>query len=94
MGEGTEARAHRSMSALLPHMKRSRAITTARLARAQPGQHDVGPAVETVMGIPRGAAQHPRVAGMLTTFTVDLRRFAPRSVHTRTFEQHQRKAVT
>ncbi len=46
------------------------------------------------MGIPRGAAQHPRVAGMLTTFTVDLHRFAPRSVHTRTFEQHRRETVT
>ncbi len=94
MWEDAEARAHRSMSALLPHMKRSRAITTARLARAQLGQHDVGPAVETAMGIPRDAARHPRVAGMLTTFSADLHKFAPRSVHTRTFEQHQREAVT
>ncbi|MGD3105520.1 hypothetical protein [Streptomyces sp. YGL11-2] len=92
--EEAEARAHRSMAALLPHMHRSLAITTARLARAQLGQRDVEPAVKTAMRIPRDAVQHPRVAGMLKRFSEDLRKAAPHSAHLRTWSQYQREALT
>ncbi|MFE7313593.1 hypothetical protein ACFU7T_10865 [Streptomyces sp. NPDC057555] len=92
--EEAEARAHRSMAALLPHMHRSFAITAARLARAQLGQGDVEPAVNTAMHIPHDTAQHPRVAGMLNRFTADLHKAAPHSAHLRTWTQYQREART
>ena len=66
--EEAEARAHRSLALLRPHMKRSRGITTARLARAQLGQGDIDQAVHTAMSVPPDQAAHPRVAGMLASF--------------------------
>ncbi|MFI1617052.1 hypothetical protein ACH4VT_08715 [Streptomyces lydicus] len=91
--EEAEARAHRSMGALRPHMHRSLAITTARLARAQLGQGDVEPAVNSAMRIPRDTAQHPRVAGMLNRFSADLRKTSPHSPHLHTWMQYQREAL-
>ncbi|MEU1330012.1 XRE family transcriptional regulator [Streptomyces sp. NPDC005865] len=63
-----EAHAHRSLAALRPELTRTRAITSARLAAAQLGQGDLGPAVRTAMGIPETTLGHPRVAGMLAGF--------------------------
>ncbi|WP_406211477.1 hypothetical protein [Streptomyces decoyicus] len=88
-----EARAHRSLAALPPHMHRSRSIATARLARAQLGQGDLGPAVSTAMNIPQGAKRHPRVSGMLGAFGARLRECAPHSPHTRMWTEHQREAL-
>ncbi|MCX5213490.1 hypothetical protein OG689_30200 [Kitasatospora sp. NBC_00240] len=71
--EDAEAHAHRSLALLRPHMQRSRAITSARLARAQLGQGDLEPAVATAMEIPPDLSVHPRVAGMLDRFGASLR---------------------
>lgn len=87
-----EAHAHRSLAALRPHMHRSRAIATARLARAQLGQGDLEPAVSTAMSIPREAIRHPRISGMLSVFGTRLRECAPRSPHTHTWTQYEREA--
>ncbi|WP_328547134.1 hypothetical protein [Streptomyces platensis] len=87
-----EAHAHRSLAALRPHMHRSRAIATARLARAQLGQGDLEPAVSTAMSIPHEAIRHPRISGMLGVFGTRLRECAPRSPHTRTWTQYEREA--
>ncbi|MEV7023348.1 XRE family transcriptional regulator [Kitasatospora sp. NPDC093558] len=83
--EDAEACAHRSLALLRPHMQRSRAITTARLARAQLGQGDLDPAVTTAMGIPAALAEHPRVAGMLDRFGTALRGTAEGSSAVRTW---------
>ncbi|WP_063736867.1 helix-turn-helix transcriptional regulator [Streptomyces sp. RTd22] len=72
-----EAHAHRSIALLRPHMRRSRAIATARLAHAQLGQGDLEPSVSTAMTIPTGS--HPRVSRMLDGFGDRLRATAPRS---------------
>jgi hypothetical protein len=88
-----EAHAHRSLSALRPHMHRSRAIATARLACAQLGQGDPEPAVSTAMSIPEPAIRHPRVSGMLNGFGDRLRMRAPHSPHTRTWSQYEREAL-
>lgn len=66
--EEAEARAHRSLAMLRPHMQRSKGITTARLARAQLGQGDIDQAIHTAMSVPPDQAAHPRVAGMLASF--------------------------
>jgi tetratricopeptide (TPR) repeat protein len=87
--EGAEARAHRSLALLRPEMLRTRAITTARLARAQLGQGDLEPAVSTAMSIPADhTGHHPRVTGMLQGFGSALRLIAPSSPHTRTWDQY------
>ncbi|MFE1171660.1 hypothetical protein [Streptomyces sp. NPDC058773] len=88
-----EAHAHRSLAALRTHMHRSRAITTARLARAQLGQGDLEPAVSTAMSIPHAAVRHPRISGMLRAFDNHLRRCAPRSPHTRAWTQYERETL-
>ncbi|WP_405009926.1 hypothetical protein [Kitasatospora sp. NBC_01539] len=85
--EDAEAQAHRSLALLRPHMRRSQAITSARLARAQLGQGDVEPAVTTAMSIPRPLAAHPRVSGMLRGFGATLSTVAGDSEHTRTWHQ-------
>ncbi|MDG4857873.1 hypothetical protein P8605_06840 [Streptomyces sp. T-3] len=81
-----ESHAHRSLAALCPTLERTRAITTARLARAQFGQGDLGPAVHTAMTIPVTAVGHPRVAGMLNGFGQTLTALAPTSTPTRLWD--------
>ena len=86
--EAAEAHAHRSLALLRPEMQRTRAITTARLARAQLGQGAMDSAVGTAMSIPRDATgQHPRVSGMLQDFGSVLRLIAPSSEPARTWDQ-------
>lgn len=87
--EGAEAHAHRSLTLLRPEMRRTRAITSARLAHSQLGQGDLDPAVSTAMSIPVDPiGQHPRVTGMLHDFGNTLRIAAPSSPHTRRWEQY------
>ncbi len=76
--EQAEACAHHSLTLLQPHMQRDRALNTARLAHAQLGQTDLGPAVATAMSIPVGTvARHPRVATLISDFGTKLRSTAP-----------------
>lgn len=84
--EDAEAHAHRSLALLRPAMRRTRAITTARLAGAQLGQGDLEPAVFTAMSIPTDS-NHPRITGMLDDFGKTLRRTAPSSPLTQTWDQ-------
>ncbi|MGW5342898.1 XRE family transcriptional regulator [Streptomyces sp. NPDC004050] len=84
-----EMHAHQCLATLRPHMARSRAITTARLARAQLEQGEVETAVTTAKGISDDAATgHPRVSGMLTQFSRRLAQIAPRSSHAADWQQH------
>ncbi|MBT2487332.1 hypothetical protein J7E96_02005 [Streptomyces sp. ISL-96] len=84
-----EAHGHRCLAALRPHMHRSRAITTARLARAQLEQGEVEAAVTTAMGVPADAAvSHPRVVGMLTSFGNRLMEITPANPHTALWCDH------
>jgi transcriptional regulator with XRE-family HTH domain len=78
-----ESHAHRGMALLRPHMRRSRAIATARLAHAQLGQGDLEPAVATATSI---RISHPRVARMLEEFGNRLHTVAPHSRATRTWD--------
>lgn len=78
--EQAEARAHHSLTLLQPHMQRDRALNTVRLAHAQLGQTDFGPAVATAMSVPAGlVARHPRVATLISDFGTKLRITAPSS---------------
>lgn len=78
-----EFHAHRCLAALRPHMRRSRAIATSRLAHAQLAQGDVEAATHTAMGVPAEAAtQHARVSRMLQEFSAALRATAPGSTST------------
>ncbi|MEV3855522.1 XRE family transcriptional regulator [Streptomyces sp. NPDC050095] len=86
--EEAEAHAHQSLALLRPPMVRSRAITTARLAHAQLGQGDLGPAVRSAMAIQDASTAHPRVLAMLDTFGQQLGRTAPRSSHARQWALH------
>ncbi|WP_432002375.1 XRE family transcriptional regulator [Streptomyces sioyaensis] len=91
--ETAEAHAHRCLAALRPHMQRSKAIATTRLACAQLGQGDVGPAVATAMSVPAdAAAHHPRVARMLRGFHIKIQTMAPNSQTTRTWNQYAHTA--
>ncbi|MEU6312430.1 XRE family transcriptional regulator [Streptomyces sp. NPDC047014] len=73
-----EAHGHRCLAGLRPYMARSRAIATARLARAQLEQREAETAVSTAMLVPAAAgAGHPRVARMLGRFTDRLGEIAP-----------------
>ncbi|WP_455357161.1 XRE family transcriptional regulator [Streptomyces sp. SYSU K217416] len=95
--ELAEAEAHRSLAHLAPHMRRTRSIITARLARAQLGQGDLEPAVGTAVSIPAADAAHPRVAAMLSAFTATLNATAPQSSAARiwhTYRNDSRKAPT
>lgn len=85
--EDAEARAHRSLAALRPHMKRSRGITTARLARAQLGQGDIDHAIHTAMSVAADQATHPRIAGMLASFGRSVHELAGAGGNARTWDQ-------
>lgn len=82
--EQAEAHAHRGIARLRPHMVRSRAIATSRLAHAQLGQGECETAVVTASGVP---VAHPRVARMLDDFGAKLRTAAPNSRAARTWDE-------
>ncbi|MEU9121819.1 XRE family transcriptional regulator [Streptomyces sp. NPDC048506] len=87
--EKAEAHAHRCLAALRPHMQRSKAIATTRLACAQLGQGDMEPAVTTAMSIPDdAAAHHPRVARMLRSFHAKIHAVAPDSPTTSKWNEY------
>ncbi|MFJ2895835.1 XRE family transcriptional regulator [Streptomyces sp. NPDC087218] len=84
-----EFHAHRCLANLRPHMIRSRAITTTRLAHAQLAQGDADTATATAMKVPADAAtEHARVSRMLREFTAALRATAPGSVAAQTWAEH------
>ncbi|WP_180685960.1 XRE family transcriptional regulator [Streptomyces gossypiisoli] len=84
-----EFHAHRCLSALRPHMVRSRAITTTRLAHAQLAQGAADAATSTAMKVPVDAAtQHARVSRMLQEFGAALRATAPGSSTVQTWTEH------
>jgi len=82
-----ESHAHRCLALLRPGNTRSRAIATARLARAQLGQRELDLAVSTALEIEPTQTSHPRVAGMLRSFGQRLTELAPRSEAAKTWEQ-------
>jgi tetratricopeptide (TPR) repeat protein len=91
--ETAEAHAHRCLAGLRPHMHRSRAIATARLAHAQLAQGDAEAATATAMTVPaKAATQHPRVSRMLKEFGAALRATAPGSPTAQTWTEHTRDA--
>ncbi len=84
-----EYHAHRCLSALRPHMVRSRAIATTRLAHAQLAQGAADAATATAMKVPADAAtQHARVTRMLQEFGAALRAIAPGSSTVQTWTEH------
>lgn len=84
-----EFHAHRSLSALRPHMVRSQAITTTRLAHAQLAQKMPEVATATAMKVPAEAAtQHARVTRMLQEFGAALRATAAGSSAVPTWNEH------
>ncbi|MBH1932917.1 XRE family transcriptional regulator [Streptomyces sp. AV19] len=83
-----EAYAHRSLAGLRPYMHRSRAITTARLAKAQLEQGLVEEAVSTAMQVPADSNTHPRVRGMLADFGNKLYAAAPGSTFAYMWDQY------
>jgi hypothetical protein len=94
LGENAEAEshAHRCLALLRPDHGRSRAIATARLARAQLGQMELELAVSTASEIEAAQRAHPRVAGMLDSFGRRLGEVARRSAATATWEEHSTPA--
>ncbi|MEU7433721.1 XRE family transcriptional regulator [Streptomyces sioyaensis] len=87
--ETAEAHGHRCLTALRPHMHRSKAIATARVARAQLKQHEAGTAVRTAMAIPAEAAtRHPRVARMLHKFGTTMHTVVPGSTAARIWDEY------
>ncbi|MYS07855.1 XRE family transcriptional regulator [Streptomyces sp. SID6041] len=87
--ERAEAHGHRCLAALRPHMHRSKAIATTRVARAQLEQGELEPAVASAMAVPAdAAARHPRVVGMLRTFGVRLEVIAPGTALAHTWAQY------
>ncbi|MFI1655587.1 XRE family transcriptional regulator [Streptomyces sp. NPDC020472] len=92
MWADAEAHGHRCLASLRGHMHRSRAIATARLARAQLEQGEVEAAVTTAMRVPEdSAANHPRVVGMLTGFGTRLSGIASNSSHAAMWWEHARE---
>lgn len=84
-----EYHAHWCLASLRPHMQRSRAITTSRLAQAQLAQGHVDTATRTAMSVSTDAAtQHARVSRMLQEFGAALRATAPGSHSARTWTDH------
>ncbi|MFB7645753.1 hypothetical protein ACFC0S_00695 [Streptomyces sp. NPDC056084] len=84
-----EYHAHQCLAALKPHMLRSRAIATSRLAQAQVAQGDVEAATSTAMAVPGEAAiQHARVSRMLQEFGAALRATAPASASACSWTEH------
>ncbi|MFH9953571.1 helix-turn-helix domain-containing protein [Streptomyces roseolus] len=90
--ERAEAHGHRCLAALRPHMQRSKAIATTRVARAQLEQGEVEAALASAMSISADAAtRHPRVVGMLRAFGNRLECVAPGTASARTWTQHTRE---
>jgi hypothetical protein len=86
-----EYHAYRCLAGLRPHMRRSKAITTTRLARAQLEQGALETATATAMSVPTDAAvQHARVAHMLRDFGARLTEVAPRSTAAATWSDYAR----
>lgn len=84
-----EYHAHRCLASLRPHMVRSRAITTTRLAHALLAQGAAEAATATAMKVPADAAtRHARVSRMLQEFGAALRATAPRSATVQTWTEH------
>lgn len=84
-----ELHAHRCLTGLRPHMRRSHAITTTRLAHAQLAQDDVETATATAMRVPTDVAtRHARVSRMLQEFGAALRAKAPKSSAAQTWLEH------
>ncbi|MFD8115569.1 XRE family transcriptional regulator [Streptomyces microflavus] len=84
-----EYHAHRCLASLRPHMVRSRAITTTRLAHALLAQGAAETATATAMKVPADAAtRHARVSRMLQEFGAALRATAPRSATVQTWTEH------
>ncbi|MFJ4418779.1 XRE family transcriptional regulator [Streptomyces sp. NPDC088925] len=84
-----ELHAHRCLATLRPHMERSRAITTTRLAHAQLAQGEPEAAVAAAQRVPAPAAtQHARVSRMLVEFGAALRATAPRSPAAHAWSEH------
>ncbi|MFJ4686203.1 XRE family transcriptional regulator [Streptomyces sp. NPDC088789] len=84
-----EYHAHRCLAALRPHMIRSRAIATTRLAHAQLAQGTADAATATAMKVPADVAtHHARVARMLQEFGAALRATAPGSTTAQTWTEH------
>ncbi|MCX5501102.1 XRE family transcriptional regulator [Streptomyces sp. NBC_00053] len=84
-----EYHAHRCLSSLRPHMVRSRAITTTRLAHALLAQGAADAATATAMKVPADAAtRHARVSRMLQEFGAALRATAPGSTTVQTWTEH------
>ncbi|MFD8261342.1 XRE family transcriptional regulator [Streptomyces griseoluteus] len=84
-----EYHAHRCLSALRPHMIRSRAITTTRLAHAQLAQGAPDAATATAMKVAvEAATRHARVTRMLQEFGAALRATAPGSPSVQTWTEH------
>ncbi|MFD8783523.1 hypothetical protein [Kitasatospora sp. NPDC059599] len=73
------SRVHRSIAQRRDAMRRSIAITTVCLARAQLGQGDLEPAVATAMSVPAEASAHPRIKRMPAAFGTSLHGHAPGS---------------
>ncbi|GAA3298473.1 hypothetical protein GCM10020295_34090 [Streptomyces cinereospinus] len=83
-----EYHAHRCLSALRPHMVRSRAITTTRLAHSQLAQGAAETATATAMRVPSDAAtRHARVSRMLQEFGAALRATASGTI-VQTWTEH------
>ncbi|MEU6813033.1 hypothetical protein ABZ920_29445 [Streptomyces sp. NPDC046831] len=88
-----EFHAHRCLSTLRPHMRRSQALATTRLAHAQLGQGDLEAATATAMQVRGDAAtQHARVSRMLQEFGAALHARAPHSSTAQTWTEHTRDA--
>ncbi|MFI1487240.1 XRE family transcriptional regulator [Streptomyces sp. NPDC020747] len=84
-----EYHAHRCLSALRPHMIRSRAIATTRLAHAQLAQGAPDAATATAIKVPAEAAtRHARVTRMLQEFGAALRATAPGNSIVQTWTKH------
>ncbi|MFG3207346.1 XRE family transcriptional regulator [Streptomyces sp. NPDC048192] len=84
-----EYHGHRCLAFLRPHMHRSRAITTSRLAHAQLAQGEADAATATAMRVPADAAtQHARVSRMLREFGAALRATAPGSSTVQAWSEH------
>ncbi|QNE23335.1 hypothetical protein F1D05_36310 [Kribbella qitaiheensis] len=84
-----EFHGHRCLSTLRPHMVRSHAITTTRLAHAQLAQGMPEAATATALKVPVDAAtQHVRVTRMLQEFGAALRATAAGSSAVQTWAEH------
>lgn len=89
--EKAEFHAYRCLAAMRPHMRRSKAITTTRLARAQLEQGAFESAAATAMSVSTEAAtRHPRVDLMLKDFGARLTDLAAGSSAAATWTDYAR----